>query len=190
MNQIWNKIQTEIRIVDVKSGQSFNQPANDSEINLLKSLFENDIPTEFIQYLKVFNGQSHSNFEIQPFSYYSFIPVNEIIDLVKMQNKLWENEEKIEWITENKIQPKIWDKNWLPIASESTCYLIIDLNPGKNGVYGQVFQLISGMDYEQDNVVLANSFFDFSTQLLNKLIEKDYEIEEDEPVLIFNDDWI
>ncbi len=190
MNQIWNKIQTEIYSIDTKSGQSFNKPANESEINLLKSFFEKKIPIEFIQFLKVFNGQSHNNFEIQPFNYYSFIPVNEMIDLIKMQNELWGNEENIDWITENKIQPKIWDKNWLPIASESTSYLIIDLNPGKNGVYGQVFQLFPGIDYQEDNIVLANSFLEFSTLLLDKLTNKDYEIEEDEPILIFKNDWI
>ncbi len=190
MKSIWNRIRAEINLINPKLGNSFNEPAIESEIKLLNSFFDNKIPIDFIKYLNVFNGQSHNNFDIQPFSYYSFIPIKEIVDIIKIQNKLWESEEKINWINENKIQPKVWDKLWLPIASESTSYLIIDLNPGKNGVYGQVFQLFSGMDYEQDNVVLANSFLEFSTLLQNKLIDKNYEIEEDEPIIVFKDNWI
>ena len=162
----------------------------DSEINLLKSYFDKNIPNDFIEYLKIYNGQTHNNFEIQPFSYYSFIPVNEIVDIIKTQNELWKNEDIINWISENKIKPKVWDKNWLPIASESTSYLILDLNPGKNGIFGQIFQLFSGMDYEDNKVVLADSFLEFSELLINKLENNDYEIEEDEPIIIFKDDWL
>ena len=146
MKNIWNSIQLKINSIDHKAGNSFNRPATDSEINVLNSSFDKKIPIEFINYLRVYNGQNHNNFEIQPFSYYAFIPVKEILDIVKMQNELWADEESIDSISENKIQPKQWDKNWLPIASEASSYLILDMNPGKNGVFGQIFQLFSAFN--------------------------------------------
>ncbi|WP_324025207.1 SMI1/KNR4 family protein [Maribacter sp. BPC-D8] len=190
MKNIWNSIQLKINSIDHKAGNSFNRPATDSEINVLNSHFDQKIPIEFINYLRVYNGQNHNNFEIQPFNYYAFIPVKEILEIVKMQNELWADEESIASISENKIQPKQWDKNWLPIASEASSYLILDMNPGKNGVFGQIFQLFSGMDYEDNNIVLADSFLEFSEILMHKLESKDYEIEDDEPTLIFKNDWI
>lgn len=190
MKEIWGKIQMIISSIDDKSGKSFNKPAKDLEINLLKTYFDKNIPNEFMDYLKVYNGQSHNNFEIQPFSYYAFIPINEIIELITMQRNIWEDEGKFDAINENKIQSKIWDKNWIPIASESTNYLILDLNPGKNGVYGQVFKRVIGKDYDDDEVVIANSFLEFSNLLLIKLQNKDYIMEQDAPIVFFNDYWI
>ena len=46
------------------------------------------------------------------------------------------------------------------------------------------------MDYEDSEVVLANSFLEFSELLMIKLENKQYEIVEDEPIVIFENDWI
>ncbi len=190
MKEIWNNIKAELCAIDTSISNSFNKPADESEIESLISKFDKEIPLDFIEYLKTFNGQLHNNLEIQPFAYYSLIPVNEIIELIDIQHGLWKDEDDIDWVKENKIQPRIWDDNWLPFASDGTSFLIIDLNPGKNGVYGQIFQLINGMDYQEDDVVIEKSFKEFSIQLFNRLSIKDYEFDKDDIVINFNEDWI
>ena len=52
-----------------------------------------------------------------------------------------------------------------------TCY-------ATNGVKGQVFMLYPGIDYQSDEVVLANSFEEFTQKIWNILDAKDYSFEE------------
>ena len=51
----------------------------------------------------------------------------------------------------------------------------MDCDPGKNGTYGQVFLWCSGMDYSE---IVADSFEEFSKEILARLIEKRFEVSE------------
>lgn len=102
----------------------------------------------------------------------------------QIQLDLFADEEPIEHLVENKIQPVIWDKNWLPFTNyEGSAMLILDFNAGKNGTDGQVFTYFSGMGLEADEIVIADSFEAFSQNLLSALQQKQYEIIEDVIVL-------
>ena len=82
----------------------------------------------------------------------------------------------MEQVTEDKIKPFIWRRGWIPFTEyEGSDYLILDCDPGKNGTYGQVFLWCSGMDFSE---VTANSFGEFSRELLSRLTEKKFEISE------------
>ncbi len=82
----------------------------------------------------------------------------------------------MEWVAEDKIRPYIWRRHWIPFTEyEGSQYLILDCDPGKNGTYGQVFLWCSGMDYSE---IVADSFEEFSKEILARLIEKRFEVSE------------
>lgn len=181
----WHGIKTELGDIQSSWADSFNPPASNQDIAKLQASFSATIPADFLAYLQLFNGQNHQNFAIQPFSYFALLPINEILNIVAMQATLWDEDDTIDYLSPNKIQTKIWDKHWLPFASESTDYLLLDLNPAKNGTYGQVFRMHLGADYESNDIVIEDSFSAFSQTLLHKLQQQEYELEADGDVLYF-----
>lgn len=68
-------------------------------------------------------------------------------------------------------------------------HLVIDLNPGINGTYGQILQLWAGQDLEDDEVVVAGSFEEFSEKILEYLQKEKMTIS-DENIIEFDDFWL
>ncbi|GIZ14434.1 SMI1/KNR4 family protein [Capnocytophaga catalasegens] len=181
---IWQEIITIIKNINPKIYQTLNPPATDAEIEQLENEIGITLPQSFKDYLKVFNGQQHNNYEHLMLGYNAFLSVDEIIKWWHIQMDLFADEEPIEHLVENKIQPVIWDKNWLPFTNyEGSAMLILDFNAGKNGTNGQVFTYFSGMDSEVDEIVIADSFAVFSQNLLSELQQNHYEIVDDVIVL-------
>lgn len=189
MNNIWIKIRENLIHILPEIAKSLNKPATQKEIEQFEMIIEQKLPTSFIKYLTTFNGQNHNNFEITFIGGNSLLTIQEILDLWIMQVELFEDEPKIE-ITENRVRAKIWDKNWIPFSGfMGQPRLAIDLNPPKNGTYGQVLQLWAGKNLEDDDVVVANSFEEFSKHILKDLKLKNFQIS-DENLIKLNDDWI
>ncbi|MFK8302260.1 SMI1/KNR4 family protein [Capnocytophaga stomatis] len=180
---IWQKIREELEKMNPKVGKSFNPPAEEEKIHQLEAIIEQKLPEDFKNYLRTFNGQNHQWDETLFVGYNALLSVDEIISDYEMA---FEDEEVIDWLTPNKIQPSIWNKGWIPFANfNGTQRIFIDLNPACNGVYGQIIQLWSGIDMESDEVVIANSFYEFSEKVLQSLQEKSYNLEDD----VINVEW-
>lgn len=189
MTEVWTKIKKSLIDVLPAIAESLNKPATQNEIELLEKTIGKSLPLSFIEYLKVCNGQNHDDFNITFVGANSLLTISEIIEVWKTQIFLFADEPKIA-INENKVQPKIWDNCWIPFTDfMGQQRLVIDLNPGKNGVYGQVLQLWAGQDLEDDGVVVANSFEEFSQHILRDLLSKKYEISADSTIEL-NDEWI
>jgi cell wall assembly regulator SMI1 len=96
--------------------------------------------------------------------------VAEIMALMTTMEDLFGDEGPIEHIAENKIQPVLWDRLWVPFSEfEGTPRLILDLHPGRRGLPGQIFQSFPGVDLEDDATVIAPNFDAFSADLLRTL---------------------
>lgn len=109
--------------------------------------------------------------------YNAFLSIDEIIEWRQIQNDLFADEEPIEHISENKVQPVIWDKNWLPFTNyEGSTMMILDFNAGKNGKNGQLITYSPAEDLESDDIVIADSFEAFSQKILSCLKENRYDI--------------
>lgn len=181
---IWQKIREELEKINPQIGKSFNLPAEEEKIHRLEAITGQKLPEDFKNYLRTFNGQNHQWYEILFVGYNVLLSVDEIISDYEMA---FEDEEVIDWITPNKIQPSIWNKGWIPFANfNGTQRIFIDLNPTSKGISGQIVQLWSGIDMESDEVVIANSFYEFSQKVLQSLQEKSYEIEDD----VINVEWL
>jgi cell wall assembly regulator SMI1 len=102
--------------------------------------------------------------------YNGLLSISDTIKIMDMQRFHFGDENRIEWMTENKIKPVMWDSRWVPFSDfEGSPRLILDLHPGRNGTYGQVWQDWPGCDLEDDETVIAPTFAAFSNELLQRL---------------------
>ena len=160
-------------------GESFQKPAEEGQIKALEDVIAQPLPESFKEFLRTFNGQEQSDSPHYFMGYNLLLPTDEIIETYQMQEEDFEGESIADELNPNKIQPVLWDKGWVPFTDfEATTRICIDLNPATNGVKGQVIMLYPGIDYQSDEVVLANSFEEFTQKIWNILDAKDYSFEE------------
>lgn len=185
---IWKQILHEVEKSLDDTQSCINPPASNSQIYLLEQTLNCSLPGTFKEYLLTFNGQGLVNtYPYTPFlGVHYFLSSKDIIEIWTTMNTLFNREEPLEWIEENKIKSVIWSDKWIPFTDfESQQRLILDLNPGKNGISGQIFLYHSGMDYQK---IVADSFEEFSLNILKRLQEKDYATTDH--IIRFNDDYI
>ena len=188
MNAIWKQILNEIKRISPDIYNTINKPAEIQQIMELNKFLGCNLPQSFIDFFLVFNGQSEKGIDFSLIGNNRFLPIAEIIKTIEQQDFLFGGEEPISHIKENKIKPVFWNNLWVPFADcEVNTRLILDLDAGKNGTNGQVIQLWSGIDYE-DDVVVSNSFEEFSKELLSRLKNNEFKLEND--TIEFEDYWI
>ena len=176
---LWQKIQQSLLAIAPSIGESFQKPAQESQIKALEDVVAQPLPESFKEYLRTFNGQAQSDSPNHFMGYNLLLPTDEIIETYRMLVEDFEGESIADELNPNKIQPVLWDKGWIPFTDfEATTRICIDLNPATNGVKGQVIMLYPGIDYQSDEVVLANSFEEFTQKIWNILDAKDYSLEE------------
>ncbi len=184
MERIWDKILEQLRQISSDIYASVGPPAGLSQIRLLEETVGVTLPQDFCGYLSALNGQKDTeeqtrdrNRELPLLGYHPFLSISGMIETWDMMNELFSKEaEPLEWVAEDKIRPYIWRRHWIPFTEyEGSQYLILDCDPGKNGTYGQVFLWCSSMDYSE---IVADSFEEFSKEILARLIEKRFEVSE------------
>ena len=149
------------------------------EIKALEDVIAQPLPESFKEFLRTFNGQEQSDSPHYFMGYNLLLPTDEIIETYQMQVEDFEGESIADELNPNKIQSVLWDKGWVPFTDfEATTRICIDLNPATNGVKGQVIMLYPVIDYQSDEVVLANSFEEFTQKIWDILDSKDYSFEE------------
>ena len=176
---LWQEIQQSLLAIAPSIGESFQKPAKEGQIKALEDAVAQSLPESFKEYLRTFNGQAQSDSPHYFMGYNLLLPTDEIIETYRMLVEDFEGESIADELNPNKIQPVLWDKGWIPFTDfEATTRICIDLNPVANGVKGQVIMLYPGIDYQSDEVVLANSFEEFTQKIWNILDAKDYSFEE------------
>lgn len=176
---LWQEIQQSLLVIAPSIGESFQKPAEESQIKALEDAVAQPLPESFKEYLRTFNGQAQSDSPHYFMGYNLLLPTDEIIETYQMLVEDFEGESIADELNPNKIQPVLWDKGWIPFTDfEATTRICIDLNPATNGVKGQVIMLYPGIDCQSDEVILANSFEEFTQKIWNILDAKDYSFEE------------
>ena len=176
---LWQEIQQSLLAIAPLIGKSFQKPAEEAQIKALEDVITQPLPKSFKEYLRTFNGQEQSDSPHYFMGYNLLLPIDEIIETYQMLVEDFEGESIADELNPNKIQPVLWDKGWIPFTDfEVTTRICIDLNPAANGVKGQVIMLYPGIDYQSDEVVLANSFEEFTQKIWDILDSKDYSFEE------------
>src|SRR5262245_37672694 len=159
---------------------SGNPPAAPDAIDTLERRIGAPLPDGFKQYLAVMDGQNDLGRDRPLIGYNRFLSVARIIETMDMQRLQFGDEDRVDWITESKIQPLMWDSHWVPFSDfEGSPRLILDLHPGRNGTYGQVWQDWPGRDREDDGTVIALTFAEFSIELLRWLTTRSVVVNDD-----------
>lgn len=172
MEDLWKKLETEISSID-KLKDEFNVGVTEAQILELESLLKIKLPDDFKQAYLVHNGQNSFTSFFYSFSLYS------ISDIIK--NNLENRKKLAKEYTEvhddtDVIKDCISNNMWILIGADGgSGSLIMDLDPGKQGHYGQIFAA-----YEDDNELLASSLRELFSNVvqdmqLGKLIWKDDE---------------
>lgn len=118
-----------------------NPAATDSEIEELTSVIGIELPEDFVNILKIHNGQKGDAAWL--FDSQEFLSTHRIIEEFNKWKELWEKELK-EKVSKPDIGVKNdwWNKAWIPFTSDgagnSYC---LDLNPNETGTKGQVITL-------------------------------------------------
>ena len=190
---MWTEIVSRIAALSPGVLASVNPPADAHAIDTLERRIGAPLPDGFKQYLAVMDEQNDLGRDHPLIGYNRFLSVARIIETMDMQRFHFGDEDRVDWITENKIQPVMWDRHWVPFSDfEGSPRLILDLHPGRNGTYGQVWQNWPGRDREDDGTVMALTFAEFSTELLRWLTTRSVVVD-DGGILLFpraGDYWL
>jgi cell wall assembly regulator SMI1 len=177
---MWTEIVNQVAALSPGVFASVNPPADPDAIGALERRIEAPLPDGFKHYLAVMDGQSDLGCDHPFIGFNRLLPVARIIDTMDMQRFHFGDEDRIEWVTENKIQPVLWDSRWVPFTDfEGSPRVILDLRPGRNGTHGQVWQDWPGRDREDDRTVIAPTFAEFSTELLRWLTTGSVVVDDD-----------
>ncbi|SFF45724.1 Cell wall assembly regulator SMI1 [Paenibacillus algorifonticola] len=177
---VWTNILQQVRTISNPIFATVNPPAAEEEIHRLERTLQVALPTAFRDYLSTMNGQ-HDQVPFIGYNYFLSIP--DIIGTWSMMNQLFEDEEQVDWVNEDRIKPVIWSNKWIPFTDfEASSRLILDLDPGKNGIPGQIFKYMPGMSYQD---VIANSFEEFSNEMLKRFQANQFSFVDD--VIAFDD---
>jgi cell wall assembly regulator SMI1 len=189
-SHMWTEIVNQVAALSPGIRASVNPPAGSDAIDALERRVGAPLPDDFKQYLAVMGGQNDLGRDRPLIGYNRFLPVAHIIATMDMMEALFGDEDRIEWITENKIQPVVWDSRWVPFSDfEASQRLILDLHPGRNGTYGQVWEDWPGVDRQDDRTVKAPTFAEFSAELLRRLTTRSVVVDDD-GMLSFDDHWL
>ena len=180
IDHMWTEIVTQVAALSPGVLASVNPPAAPDAIDALERRVGAPLPDDFKQYLAVMDGQNDWGRDHPLIGFNRFLPVAHIIETMDLQRFHFGDEDRIEWITENKIQPVMWDNRWVPFSAfEGSPRLILDLHPGRHGTHGQVWQDWPGRDLEDDGTVVAPTFAEFSLELLRRLTAGSAAVDDD-----------
>lgn len=163
----WQIIEDSLRINNPDILEDLNPPASDYEINELEKKINNKLPSDFIEFLKIHNGQKGLSNGL--FNDLEFLSTDRIFEEwtiwkeLKDNNELSENEAD----TEKGVQNVWWSPQWIPFtyngAGDNMC---LDLAPGIGGHLGQV---IAMWHDDSKRIIEANSFTAWLSSFINTL---------------------
>lgn len=167
---MWTSIIEHMLAVSPDLFETLNPAADPERVAELDRRVGAALPAAFQDYLTTANGQNALGVERGLYAMNRFLSVDEILAMMDLMESLFADEEPLEHIAENKVQPVVWDRLWVPFAAfDDSPRLILDLNPGKRGGLGQILHWFPGVDLEADDIVIALDFAGFSAALMRDL---------------------
>ncbi|MGY0505415.1 SMI1/KNR4 family protein [Luteimonas sp. e5] len=115
---------------------SFEKGATEPEIDVLRSLVTTEIPKDFLDLYTLNNGQKP---EAEFVNFNRILPIPEILESQRMLTDALSDFGEIEWLVPDKIKNLAWSSNWIKFTEFEGDGFILDLDPGPNGTYGQIF---------------------------------------------------
>jgi len=178
MDAIWTQFRTRLEAA-LPGCTSRLAPADDASVAQFEFRVGTAFPADFKRYLQLAGGRNDHGPSLPEFGYLSLQSLAEIQADRNMLIFLFRDEPPVNHIQENKLKPRIWDPLWIPFMEfNGTDRLLIDLNPGRNGHFGQVVYDYPGNDWEADSAVRYQSFPKFIEDASDRLRKSLYEIKD------------
>jgi cell wall assembly regulator SMI1 len=140
--------------------RNLRKPATNTAIERLCGILPSKLPRDFIQSLKIHDGLRNSYLgQVRIMNYWALLPVTAIVGEWKMMNSLQlecEFEGNPAARTARIKNDAHWRPGWVPIMDADGDKIILDLDPGPEGIVGQVFRW-SNCGSSPDRIV-ADSF--------------------------------
>lgn len=159
MQNLWKTFELQLLKKDKNANNWFNPPANYEHILLLEQAIHTPLPKEFIDYLQIHNGQSEEAEYL--FDNTELLTCEDILRNWRVLQELFDGGDfdDATAMPDKNIKPYWWNPKWVPFSHNGFGdYYCIDLDPTKQGVYGQV---ITFWHDDGARTVKANSLSDW-----------------------------
>jgi cell wall assembly regulator SMI1 len=156
MNTLWESFESWLKIHCTECLSQLKPPATSTEIEILEKHLHVTLPSDFIDFLKIHNGQIPDDFWLIKGS--ELLSSERIMDEWSVWNDLWLDNTFEENTTQrdNGVKDDWWNPKWIPFTYDgSGNHLCIDLDPASNGTYGQIIEMWHDDEYRP---IVAKSF--------------------------------
>lgn len=164
VHHVWSRVENWIRQNAAIMLETLAPPADEAQLRELEDLLESPLPEDFAAFYRIHNGQinKHIGWDYSRFLFGEKLwGIAGMIENYKYRLKNPETEIDLGLVDTYGPIAVAWmaHKKWIPFASGSGYQrVLLDLEPPKNGTYGQVF--VSCND-AVSNRWLAASFADY-----------------------------
>ncbi|WP_377161787.1 SMI1/KNR4 family protein [Roseateles sp. UC29_93] len=186
MNDLWKQLEDWLAANWPEGLASLNPPATDEEISALEQALGARLPQDFIDCLKIHNGQSDSAGGL--FDNADFLSTSAILDQWTVWKELLDSGdfEGIESEPEEGVRNDWWNARWIPFtyngAGDHYC---LDLAPDEAGQVGQV---ITMWHDSSEREILGNSFAAWLKQYVSDVLAGEYVYSDDYGGLVPKED--
>lgn len=159
MNDLWTKIKEYYEEEDPEGLDDLNPPASDDDIKALENGIGASLPKEFIDCLKIHNGQTGYGGFL--FGCYELFSCERILEEWLIWKDLLESGafEEFQATPGTGVKDCWWSLGWIPFAGNGGGdHLCLDLTPGEQGRSGQI---LSFWHDDPSRAVIADSFSDW-----------------------------
>lgn len=161
----WEIISKWIRDNDLKEVTGFNPPTTIKEIKKIENELGVKLPKDYSSFLLLQNGQDEFGIMLH---LCPLIPIEKLKDNYYRLQELYETEQLIKVNNDDRIKKIEISKKWIPIGVSSSgySYFILDLDPTRKGIKGQIF--LKHIDSDNYTYVASN-FKEFLSEFFTRL---------------------
>lgn len=169
----WERIEAWLEANAPEMIHTLQRGAGDADIKKLESVINIKLPSDFINFYKVHNGQIPASKAL--INGDQLLSIEEILTKWKIHKEILEREGQFWDETSSQgeketVKDMWWNPLWIPITDDGWGDgFYMDLDPAETGSYGQIIRF-----YHDDpqRIVVANSFTEWVEKYVNDL-EKD-----------------
>jgi cell wall assembly regulator SMI1 len=176
----WKIIESVLKEHAHSAFRSLRPPASDRQVAKLESVLGTHLPRDFIASLKIHDGMKSSGGNVEAFvDYKTLNPCSRIATDWKL---LWELQCECEFAGDRETRTREikndthWRAGWIPIADFEGDKLVLDLDPGPTGNYGQVFSWYNYGSYPMR--VFADSCSAWLDAVAEQLSKRQFKLDE------------
>ncbi len=186
MDSLWGRFESWLKIHFKDAFEDLNDPATDTQIQKLEATISTKLPEDFVQFLKVHNGQGNNSGWIIDGS--ELLSIERIIDEWGIWNGILSSGDFDGMSAErgSGVKSDWWNPKWIPFTYDGGGnHLCIDLDPAATGNPGQI---ITMWHDSEEREIKAISFRKWFEQYVNEVEAGKYVYSADYEAIVSSND--